>query len=109
MPSASSSWRGSRRPSHVALALLALLVDQALDLLVLARVQRREGEVLELPLDRVDAEPVRQRRVDLEGLLGLLDLLLLGIAPSVRMLCRRSASLMRMTRMSVAIATIILR
>ena len=60
------------------LALLALLVDQALDLLVLARVQRREGEVLELPLDRVDAEPVRQRRVDLERLLGLLDLLLLG-------------------------------
>ena len=63
---------------HVALALLALLVDQALDLLVLARVQRREGEVLELPLDRVDAEAMRERRVDLEGLLGLLDLLLLG-------------------------------
>ena len=32
-----------------------------------------------------------------------------GIAPIVRMLCRRSASLIRMTRMSVAIATIILR
>ena len=62
----------------VALALLALLVDQALDLLVLARVQRREREVLELPLDRVDAEPVRDRRVDLERLLGLVDLLLLG-------------------------------
>ena len=41
-------------------------------------MQRREREVLELPLDRVDAEPVRDRRVDLEGLLGLLDLLLLG-------------------------------
>ena len=63
---------------HVALALLALLVDQALDLLVLARVQRGEREVLELPLDRVDAEAMRERRVDLEGLLGLLDLLLLG-------------------------------
>ena len=62
----------------VALALLALLVDQALDLLVLARVQGGEREVLELPLDRVDAEAVRERRVDLEGLLGLLDLLLLG-------------------------------
>ena len=61
----------------VALALVALLADQALDLLVLARVQRREREVLELPLDRVDAEPVRERRVDLERLLGLLDLLLL--------------------------------
>jgi hypothetical protein len=62
---------------HVALALLALLVDQALDLLVLARVQRGEREVLELPLDRVDTETVRERRVDLERLLGLLDLLLL--------------------------------
>jgi hypothetical protein len=40
-------------------------------------VQRGEREVLELPLHRVDAEPVRDRRVDLEGLLGLLDLLLL--------------------------------
>ena len=65
------------RLGHVALALLALLVHQALDLLVLARVQRREREVLELPLDRVDAEPVRERRVDLQGLLGLVDLLLL--------------------------------
>ena len=35
--------------------------------------------------------------------------LFFGIASSVRMLCRRSASLMRMTRMSEAIATIILR
>ena len=49
------------RLGHVALALLALLVDQALDLLVLARVQRVEREVLELPLDRVDAEAVRER------------------------------------------------
>ena len=63
---------------HVALALVALLGDQALDLLVLARVQRLEGEVLQLPLDRVDAEPVRDRRVDVQRLLGLVDLLLLG-------------------------------
>ena len=78
MPSASSSLRqvaaGLR---DVVLALVALLADQALDLLVLARVERREGEVLQLPLDGVDAEPVRERRVDVEGLLGLLDLLLL--------------------------------
>ena len=79
MPSASSSLcEVAARLGHVALALLALLVDQALDLLVLARVQRREREVLELPLDRVDAEAVRERRVDLQGLLGLVDLLLLG-------------------------------
>ncbi len=61
----------------VVLALVALLGDEALDLLVLARVERREREVLELPLDRVDAEAVRQRRVDLDRLARLLDLLLL--------------------------------
>src|SRR4051794_20530910 len=65
------------RLGDVALALLALLVDEALDLLVLARVQRLEREVLELPLDRVDTEAVRERRVDLQGLLRLVDLLLL--------------------------------
>ena len=64
--------------ADVALAFVALLGDEALDLLVLARVQRREREILELPLDRVDAEAMRDRRVDLQGLLGLLDLLLLG-------------------------------
>ena len=61
----------------VALALLALLADERLDLAVLARVQRREREVLQLPLDRVDAEPVRERREDVERLLRLVDLLLL--------------------------------
>src|SRR5665647_1663374 len=39
--------------------------------------QRREGEVLELPLEVVDAEPMGERRVDLERLLRFLDLLLL--------------------------------
>ena len=62
----------------VVLAVGAALRDPLLDLLVLARVQRGEGEVLELPLEVVDAEPMRQRRVDLERLLGLLDLLLLA-------------------------------
>ena len=79
MPSsASSRARYSPASLDVALALVALLGDQALDLLVLARVQRREREVLELPLDRVDTEAVRERRVDLERLARLLDLLLLG-------------------------------
>ncbi len=64
--------------ADVALALVALLGDEALDLLVLARVQRREREVLELPLDRVDAQAVGERRVDLERLARLLHLLLLG-------------------------------
>src|SRR4051794_12881348 len=62
---------------HVPLALRALLVHEALDLLELARVERLERHVLELPLDRVDAEPVRQRGEDLERLLRLLLLLLL--------------------------------
>ena len=37
-----------------------------------------EGEVLELPLDLVNAEPVGERRVHLERLPGLLQLLLLA-------------------------------
>ena len=40
----------------VALALGPLLRDQALDLGVLTRVESLEGEVLELPFERVDAE-----------------------------------------------------
>ena len=62
----------------VALAVVALLGDQRLDLVVLARMQRLEGEVLELPLDRVDTEAVGDRRVDVERLARLVDLLLLG-------------------------------
>ena len=71
-------------PQHVgclgdlAFAVGAPLGDHRLDLRVLARVQRLEGEVLELPLERVDAEPVGERRVDLERLPRLLDLLLLA-------------------------------
>ena len=64
--------------AHVLVAVGAALADHRLDLLVLARVQRREREVLELPLELVDAEPVGERRVDLERLLRLLDLLLLA-------------------------------
>ncbi len=63
---------------HVAFPVVALLRGEPLDLLVFAGVQRREREILELPLERVDAQAVRDRRVDLERLLRLLDLLLLG-------------------------------
>ncbi len=76
-PRRARACRYSPASDDVALALVALLGDQALDLLVLARVQRREREVLELPLDRVDTQAVRQRRVDLERLARLLHLLLL--------------------------------
>ena len=62
----------------VALALGPLLGDQSLDLPVLAGMECLEREVLELPLDRVDTEPVRDRGVDVERLARLVDLLLLG-------------------------------
>ena len=61
----------------VALALGPLLGDETLDLVVLAGMERLERQVLELPLDRVDAEPVGDRRVDVERLARFLDLLLL--------------------------------
>ena len=48
------------------------------DLVVHLGVQRREGEILELPLDRVHAQPVCQRRKYLQGLARLLPLLVLG-------------------------------
>ena len=67
-----------RRLAHVLLAVGAPLGDHLLDLLVLAGMQRLEREVLELPLERVDAEAVRERRVDLERLARLLELLLLA-------------------------------
>ena len=66
------------RLPHVLLAVGAPLGDHRLDLGVLPRVQRLEREVLELPLERVDAEAVRERRVDLERLARLLHLLLLA-------------------------------
>src|SRR4029079_2048869 len=59
------------------LAIGPALVDHRLDLRELARMQRGEGEVLELPLDGVDAEAMRERRIDLERLARLLHLLLL--------------------------------
>ena len=57
---------------HVLLALRCALLHEALDLGVELRVQHREREILELGLDRLDAEAMRQRSVDLERLGGLL-------------------------------------
>ena len=58
------------------LAVSPALGDHRLDLGVLPRMKTFEGKVLELPLDGVDAEAVCDRRIDLERLLRLLDLLL---------------------------------
>ena len=93
----------------VLLALGAALVDHRLDLGVLGRVEGLEGEVLELPLDRVDAEAMRERRVDLEVSRAFWSCFCLPRYSIVRMLWSRSASLMRITRWSSAIATIIFR
>ena len=49
-----------------------------LDLGVLARMQGREGKVFQLPADGLDAQAVGQGRIDLERLLGLLELLVLA-------------------------------
>ena len=56
---------------EVLLAGRGALGDQAHDLVVHLGVEGREGQVLQLPLDGVHAEPVGQRRVDLERLAGL--------------------------------------
>ena len=60
------------------LALGRAARDHLLDLGVALRVQHREREVLELPLHVGDAEPVRERRVDVERLLRDPALLRLG-------------------------------
>ena len=44
--------------------------DHLFDLGVTLGVQRRETQVLELPLDRLDPEAMRERRVHVESLLG---------------------------------------
>ncbi len=55
---------------EVGLALGLASGDHLLDLGVALGVQGGEAEVLELPLDLLDPEAVRERRVDVEGLLG---------------------------------------
>ena len=55
---------------QVVVALGGTRGHHLLDLGVALGVQGGEGQVLELPLELLDPEPVRQRRVDVEGLLG---------------------------------------
>jgi hypothetical protein len=61
------------RPRSVdeGLPVAAACGHEALYLLVAPRVQGGKREVLELPLERVDPEPVGQRSVDLQRLRGL--------------------------------------
>ena len=60
------------------LALLALLLDVLDEVVVDLRLEIAQAEVLKLPLDARDAEAVRERRVDLDGLAR--DALLLVLA-----------------------------
>ena len=55
----------------VVLALRAGVLDHARHALVLLGLKPEEGEVLELPLDRRDAQAIRERRVDVHGLTRL--------------------------------------
>ena len=74
------------------------------------RMQRAETEILQLGLDQVHAQALRDRRVDLQRFArDAAGAPRVDCAPSVRMLCRRSASLIRITRRSRAIASSILR
>ena len=110
MPAASSFGRQLGDGAlDVALAALAPRVEQLGQLAEALGLERLEGEVLELPLHLPDPEPLGQRRVDLHRLAGDALLLLDGRPYSVRMLWSRSASLIRTTRMSWAIASSILR
>jgi hypothetical protein len=68
---------GLEHAVDVRLSLAPAALDEAGDLAVRARMHRLEGEVLELPLDLLDPEAVRERRVDLERL-GRDPLLLVG-------------------------------
>ena len=58
-------------PGEVLLTGRCALGDEPHDLVVDLGVEGGEGQVLQLPLDGVHAEPVGQRRVDLERLVGL--------------------------------------
>ena len=86
------------------------LATRRMQLVVVVGLQRAQGQVLQLGLDLGHAEPVGQRGVDVERLLGdLAGLARAAGTASVRMLCSRSASLIISTRRSRAMATSILR
>ena len=58
------------RPVDVALAALAARVEELRELAEALRLEDLEREVLELPLDLPDPEPLRERGVDLHRLAG---------------------------------------
>ena len=69
---------GHQHPGQELVAQRGPAGHHLLDLGVALGVEGGEGQVLELPLDLLDAQPVGQRGVDVEGLLGGAALLPLG-------------------------------
>ncbi len=65
--------------AHEHLVLLLVGVQIVHDLVVGIGHQVLQGDVLQLPLDLLHTKPVRQRRVDVHGLLAFLQLLLRGL------------------------------
>jgi hypothetical protein len=61
-------FHGTHHRLHQALALLALQGHALTEIVVRGGIQVLEAEIVELPLDLPDAEPVGQRRIDLARL-----------------------------------------
>ena len=97
------------RPLDVGLAGLAARVEERGEIAEGLGLEELEREVFELPLDLPDAEALRQRCVDLDASGGRSAAASRRRSSSVRMLWSRSASLMRTTRTSSAIARNIFR
>ena len=98
------------RVGDVLLALEALLVEHLRDALVELGLEEAERQVLELPLELPDAEPVGERRVDVERLARV------GTRSSVRRssqnqrsVCVRLARRISTTRTSSTMPSTILR
>ena len=86
------------------------LRDVALELIVDLRMEMLERQILELAFNPGNSQAVRQRGVNIQGLLRGENLLFRRqMIESVRILCTRSASLIRITRTSLPIAKSILR
>ena len=66
MPALASAARSVFCARDETLAVGTAVVEQARDALVGFRLQMAEGEIFQFPLQLPDAEPVRQRRVDVD-------------------------------------------
>ena len=91
------------------LVLLALAIDLAHQVRGLFGMQCLKRQIFQFAANLAHAQTVRDRRIDVDGLLRDRSCFSRGSEPIVRMLCSRSASFTMMTRMSLVIASSILR